>query len=105
MVQQFGLLVVAAGLLAVSAPARSGDPEAGHVLAQTWCAQCHIVEASQTKASDVAPPFAQIANDPAKSRSSIELWLADPHPPMPKLSLTRKQIDDLTAYIESLKTD
>jgi mono/diheme cytochrome c family protein len=97
--------MLAGGLLMVAAPAHSGDPEAGRVLARAWCAQCHVVEASQTQASDIAPPFAQVANDPAKSRAGIELWLADPHPPMPKLSLTRQQIDDLTTYIESLKTN
>ena len=98
-------LVLAGSLLMVAAPAYSGDPEAGRVLARTWCAHCHVVEAGQKQASDTAPPFVQIANDPAKTTSGIAVWLTDPHPPMPNLGLTRDQIDDLTAYIESLKTD
>jgi len=105
MSRQLGLLVLAGGLLIASGPAFSGDAEVGHVLARTWCAHCHIVEANQVQASDVAPPFAQIANDPSKWPLSIAAWLADPHPPMPNLSLTQSEIDDLVAYIETLKTD
>ncbi|MHA1600228.1 MAG: c-type cytochrome, partial [Alphaproteobacteria bacterium] len=81
--RHLGLLVLAIGLPIASGPAYSGDAETGHVLAQTWCSHCHIVEADQKQAIDAAPPFAQIANDPSKSASGIAVWLADPHPPMP----------------------
>ncbi len=105
MSRQLGCLVMAGALMMASAPAYSGDAEAGLALARSWCAQCHVVEASQDRASDVAPPFAQIANDPTKSARGIAVWLADPHPPMPNLNLTQQEIDDLVAYIATLKTD
>ena len=105
MSQHLGLLVLAGGLLIASGPAYSGDAEAGHALARTWCAHCHVVEVDQKQASDVAPPFAQIANDPSKSALGIAAWLADPHPPMPNMSLTQDEIDDLVDYIGTLKTD
>lgn len=105
MIRHLGLLVLAGGLLIASGPAYSADAEAGRALARTWCAHCHVVEEDQEQASDVAPPFAQTANDPSKSALGIAAWLADPHPPMPNLSLTQHQIDDLVAYIETLKTD
>lgn len=103
--RHLGQLAIAGGLLIASAPAYAGDAGAGRVLARAWCAQCHVVEADQAEASDVAPPFAQVANDPAKSKLGIAAWLAAPHPPMPNLNLSQVQIDDLVAYIETLKTD
>jgi mono/diheme cytochrome c family protein len=100
-----GIILLAGCLLTASGPASSGDADAGRALAQIWCAQCHVVAADQKQVSDVGPPFAQIANDPAKSSLSVAAWLADPHPPMPKLSLTQKQIGDLVAHIKTLRTD
>jgi hypothetical protein len=35
--------------------------------------------------------------------AALEGFLADPHPVMPDMSLTRQEIKDLVAYIGSLK--
>lgn len=100
------ITITLAGSLPFAAmPAYSGDAKAGRELAKIWCAQCHVVEAGQRQASDIGPPFAQIANDPTKTSLSIATWLTDPHPPMPKLSLTQTQINDLVTYIRAMKTD
>lgn len=99
------LIVLAVSLSTASGSAYAGDSEAGRTLARTWCSHCHVTGADQERASDAAPPFAQIANDPLTSASGISAWLADPHPPMPNLNLTKREIDDLVAYIESLKSD
>jgi mono/diheme cytochrome c family protein len=32
----------------------------------------------------------------------VRAWLADPHPPMPNFNLSRQQIDDIVAYLDSL---
>jgi mono/diheme cytochrome c family protein len=42
-----------------------------------------------------------------KQRTADEIrgWLADPHPPMPNLNLSRQEIDDILAYLESLTGD
>jgi mono/diheme cytochrome c family protein len=39
-----------------------------------------------------------------KQRSADEIrgWLADPHPPMPNLELSRREIEDIVAYLQSL---
>lgn len=100
-----GLIVLAGSLLAAPAPALSGDAEAGRDLARRWCASCHFVEADQNRTSDGAPAFAQIANDPAKTNLDVVAWLTDPHPPMPKLSLSKREIKNLAAYIESMRTN
>jgi hypothetical protein len=50
----------------------------------------------------MAPSFPEIANDPATTRAGLRAGLFNPHPPMPKLDLMRREIDDLTAYILNL---
>ena len=84
------------------------------MLARKWCSPCHSVNGGQADASDVAPPFAQIANEPATTAEQLAAeqlaaeqlaaWLAALHPPMPDLNLSHDKIDDLIAHIESLKT-
>ena len=94
--------VVAVVLWGVSAAAAQGDPRNGRAIARSWCTGCHLVEPSGL-GSDTAPPFAVIANDPARTAPRLKRWLADPHPPMPNLKLTPREIDDVVAYLESLK--
>lgn len=91
-----------AAVLWTAPAAHAGDAANGGQLARQWCAACHLVEAAQTSASDAAPSFLSIARDPAKTRAGLEVWLADPHPPMPNLSLSNQEIDDLITYIQSL---
>jgi len=33
----------------------------------------------------------------------LKTFLVEPHPPMPEMSLTRQEIQDLIAYIEALR--
>lgn len=93
-------LIVMVGAL-MARPAFAGNAESGRALAEKWCTGCHIV-GSSSNGSDVAPPFAGIAADPGKSRGHLEAWLATPHTAMPSMPLTRRDIDDLVTYIESL---
>jgi mono/diheme cytochrome c family protein len=85
---------------AAGAPA-SGNAGAGKELAERWCASCHLVSPEQATATTEAPPFETIAAS-HDSFAWLGAFLADPHPPMPELSLTRDEIRDLTAYIASL---
>ena len=96
-----GLLLVLAAAVATSA--RAADPAQGRLLANQWCTSCHVVEPNGP-AVEVGPPFASVANDPAVTPERLRGWLADPHPPMPNLSLTRLEIDAIASYIESLRT-
>lgn len=101
------LAVVALALFIVmrATPALSqGDAEVGKRTAESWCSSCHLINGHGT-AIDSAPPFRSIANDPAKSSTYLKTWLTDPHYPMPNLELSRRQIDDLIAYIESLRAE
>jgi cytochrome c len=95
---------VIAALLSLSllSPAlAAGDAQAGQNLAQRWCSGCHIVDRSGHGA-DTAPPFPTIANSSPENHTWLRTWLTDPHPPMPNLNLSRQQIDDIVAYLDTL---
>lgn len=76
----------------------------GRRLAEKLCVSCHIVGAdtSNTVNADV-PGFVTIANRPNQSAERIAGRLISPHPPMPRISLTRDEIRHLAAYIMSLR--
>ena len=82
-------------------PAAAGDAQSGHVLAQQWCTGCHIVDASN-QGRDTAPPFATIAQRHAGDRGRVRACLNSSHPTMPNFNLSRQQIDDVIAYLDSL---
>jgi mono/diheme cytochrome c family protein len=73
------------------------------MLARQWCSACHLVEPGQPAGGDAAPPFMAVAQDPALTPERLAQWLADPHPPMPNLSLANEEIAALVAYIGSLR--
>ncbi|HYA81336.1 MAG TPA: cytochrome c [Methylocystis sp.] len=93
------LLFLAFPLLATPALAR-GDAEHGAVIAKRWCKDCHVVSNDQTSAKVDAPPFADIAR--RLDDKQIGSFLTNPHPRMPDMSLSRKEIEDLVSYIRSL---
>lgn len=97
----FALSILAAG------PALAqdqGDPVAGRALAARWCDNCHVVGAQQSNATSTgAPTFAAIAADRRITPTSVAVFLQTPHARMPDLHLDRNEIDDLTAYIFSLR--
>lgn len=94
--------LAAASLLGAAGGALAGDPDSGRRLATRWCASCHIV-APGAGGSDAARPFESIANDPNFTDQGLRAWLADPHPPMPRLDLSRAQVEDVIAYLKSLR--
>ncbi|HVZ69740.1 MAG TPA: c-type cytochrome [Rhizomicrobium sp.] len=102
----FARAFVAVALTFGSAPAvlAAGDSEAGAELASKSCSSCHALPAASAGA-DIAPPFANIARDRKGDRAWVRTWLMNPHPPMKGLNLTRSQIDDIIAYLESLSAD
>lgn len=98
-------LALALALAFAATPAAAfGEVEEGRDIAKRWCAECHQV-APDANATDVAPGFPAIAKDPAYTDARLRGWLSDPHPPMPKLQLSRREIDALVAYVRSLETE
>lgn len=97
----FVLLLIAAQ--AEQSGALAADARHGKALAETWCASCHLVAPEQRQASADVPTFAFIGEQPGFNAGQLALFLLDPHPKMPNLSLTRAEAADLAAYIGSLK--
>lgn len=91
-------------VLAVSTAALAADIGHGEQLAREWCSNCHLVAPDQTSGGDGAPTFNSIAETAQERNDDLRAWLADPHPPMPNFDLTVREIDDLLAYIESLRS-
>jgi mono/diheme cytochrome c family protein len=88
----------------LSHPVLAADADNGSRLAHRWCEACHVVAPNQSRPStDVAPPFATIAARPDFDAGRLALFLLDPHPKMPDMSLTRAEAADLAAYIASLR--
>ncbi len=98
-------LLIAVLLAAAPAGAQvpTGDVAAGHVIATTWCANCHVVDQSPTRAGDAVPSFPAIAAQKSTTVLSLEAFLQTPHLRMPNYQLSRKEIDDAAAYILSLR--
>jgi len=92
---------LAAGLWLASFTAASaaGDAATGGALAERWCTGCHAAGAA---GSDAAAPFIEIVRRPGRSDDYFYVWLTDPHPPMPRLDLSRQEIGDLIAYLRKL---
>lgn len=97
--QVWAALVV---LLSTSSVAAQGDVEAGHDLVQRWCTSCHVVD-HEGHGTDAAPPLPRLLAGGARTPDDLRGWLSDPHPPMPKLDLSRQEIEDVLAYLESLE--
>lgn len=95
--------IVLASILLAYAPAAyaAANPEAGRQLIMRSCSSCHATDASRT-ATDGAPPLTVIAKDNKERPAWIRGWLMEPHPPMPSISLSRQQIDDVIAYLRTL---
>ena len=87
-----------------AAYAASGNAEAGRQLATRSCSSCHAIEAA-TRVTDGAPPFSAIAKTNKERPAWIRGWLMSPHPPMPSISLSRQQIDDIVAYLGTLPAE
>ncbi|ESR23406.1 c-type cytochrome [Lutibaculum baratangense] len=95
---------VLAGVVAGSVGAQArGDARAGEEIANRWCATCHIVSEGQERGSAAVPTFMEIAARSEGDLAWLDGFLADPHPMMPDMSLTRQEIQDLVSYIASLR--
>lgn len=94
-------LILVASLAAT--PCLAADADQGETLAKRWCTGCHLVATDQKAATTDAPPFASIARRPDFDPAKIELFLRDPHPKMPNMTLSRAEAADIAAYIAAQK--
>jgi mono/diheme cytochrome c family protein len=96
-----GMMLFLALPPAVHAAPASGNAAAGRELVLRSCTSCHATE-NATSASDTAPPLSFISRDIKDRRVWVRGWLMNPHPPMRGINLSRQEINDVIAYLETL---
>ncbi len=79
------------------------DPEYGKVLAERLCSNCHLVSATQEQVNVDVPSFHEIGNLQSETEGSIIAKIVMPKHPMPVIPITKSELEDLAAYIMSLK--
>ncbi len=81
-----------------------GDVHRGRMLAEMTCAECHAIGKNQVRSRNgQAPTFAALANAPGMNAMDIRVALRTSHREMPNLALSNDQVEDVAAYILSLK--
>ncbi len=105
----YACLSIAAACLTlsvVSAAAQSvpGDVQRGRELSERVCSNCHKLKADPTGpvSTDVLS-FPSIANRPGVTAESLAGRIIVPHPAMPDVHLTVRELPEVIAYILSLK--
>jgi mono/diheme cytochrome c family protein len=88
--------------LAGAETAFAQDVENGKHLAEQWCSPCHAVSSAESKTSRPRS-LESIANTENVDFDKIAAFLSLPHAVMPNLPLSRKEIDDIAAYIAQLR--
>jgi len=84
----------------------AGNPALGFTYAQQTCASCHAIAAGESLSPNpAAPAFDTIANTPGMTGIALNVWLHTPHPSMPNFIVDADRIDDLSAYLATLKTN
>jgi mono/diheme cytochrome c family protein len=97
--------MMAALLAAMAGNAQAADTAQGRDLAQKLCVNCHIIEhgGQQDQVTVGIPSFMAIANKAEQTNSKLRSFVRQPHPPMPSVELSEHQLDNIVAYILSLK--
>ncbi len=84
----------------------AGSSAKGALLTDRLCSNCHISDDQSRLAVPVGiPTLRGIANKPGQTGMHIVGVLMAPHAPMPNISLTRDEIGDVIAYLQSLRDD
>ena len=97
------LPLTAGPALAQEAPV---DPAAGRALAEELCSACHAIP-GQGPALEApgARSFQALAADPAVTGLTLHAYLRTLHPPTPTFVLNEEQLNDVIAYILSLRAE
>jgi mono/diheme cytochrome c family protein len=96
---------LAAIILGTACPATAVevDREPGFQIAQQICAECHGIGVGLLSPHPMAPSFFIIANQAAMTELAFRAFLRTTHKNMPNLIIHAQQVDDLLAYLRSLK--
>jgi mono/diheme cytochrome c family protein len=95
---------VAQGGVAQGGAAQEERLAYGKAVAESWCANCHVVGPGQRQSpGDAAPPFAAVARMPSTTEMSLRAFLQTPHARMPDYRLSTRELDSVVTYILGLR--
>ncbi|MEK1931211.1 MAG: c-type cytochrome [Pararhizobium sp.] len=99
------IVAVIFGAIATVPAVQAQDIRQGRQLALEVCAACHAVLAGQTQSPVAeAPSFEAVAVIPGMTAAALNVWLtAQDHPTMPNIILSQTAVQDVSAYILSLR--
>jgi mono/diheme cytochrome c family protein len=102
-----GTIFAAIAFAASASPSLSqelGDAKRGETLAKTVCVECHGVEKGQGRSRNGnAPSFQGLATTRGMTPMALMVALRTPHREMPNLVLKNNEVDDLIAYLATLR--
>lgn len=77
----------------------------GYDFAKAHCAGCHGTTANAASPNPESPSFEAVANQPGLTAGSLHRFLKDSHnfPAVMNFSVGPTQVDDLTAYVLTLR--
>ena len=98
---------LAAALAITAAPCHAqefGNVERGKAYAEQLCSDCHrIGRLSDGRSDPKVPPFTSVAKTKGMTAMALSAWLQTSHPTMPNIRLKPETMDDIIAYILSLR--
>jgi mono/diheme cytochrome c family protein len=99
-------LAIASLLLVPAAAAQElGNAKLGHEYASQVCVECHDVEAKgEISPNPDAPSFQSVADTRGMTARALAVWMQTSHPTMPNLVIKPDDMDNVIAYIMSLKS-
>lgn len=88
-----------------AALAQTGDAVAGKKATAFACRNCHDVSGNEKAQNPPggAPSFFEVAQNPKTTGPSLHKFLTLPHGKMDNVVLSGREVDDLVAYILSLR--
>ena len=77
----------------------------GQEIAERACGGCHAIAGrpGSTVQGTAAPSFGAIAGRPNQTSQRLQSFIMTPHRPMPGMSLSLADVNDVVAYLLSLK--
>lgn len=102
MTRLISALVIAAAI-STAAQAQEGSVAEGRAYAVSVCARCHEIGIGIMSPNPKAPPFSVVANTRGMTGAALHAILRTPHRQMPDLVIPPKEMENLIAYILSLK--
>jgi len=77
-----------------------GNADSGKDIMERWCVGCHK---SGPTLDDQIPTLESLAANPSRTDGVVRTFLMQPHRPMPPVELSTQQIEDIIAYLQTLR--